>query len=89
MKFYLADTDLAQLAKEIRRAFADSPPVGYLPGKTVFRDFVMTKLQCSMLEAEEIVDTMALRGFLRYQGATSSQIDGLLPWDIETTPNPT
>ena len=88
MMFCPEEIDLAQIAAEMRLAFGEGPPAGYLPGKTTFRDFVMTKLGCSSLEAEQLVDTMIARGFLRYESTTSSQMEALAPWDIETKPSP-
>lgn len=59
--------DLSWLAREISARLSGDPAVGYVVGKTRLRDAVVEKLGCSELEAEELVDTMALRGFLRFE----------------------
>jgi hypothetical protein len=46
-------------------------------GRTLLRDQVVGKLNCSMLEAEQLVDTLISRGFVR-QGALSDGREGLL-----------
>jgi hypothetical protein len=47
---------------------------------------VVSKFNCSQLEAEQLVDTMKSRGFLRYDGATSTGIDDMRSWTINCTP---
>lgn len=84
MSVNFEEMDLAGIASDLRRSFGDRPPTGYLPGKTAFRDAIMNKRDCSALEAEQIVDTMVARGFLRYQGSPSGAIDGSQPWTIDT-----
>ena len=86
MPFRPEETDLAQLATELMSIFAGKPPRGYLPGRTVLRDEVASRLTCSQLEAEQIVDTMKSRGFLRYEGAVSTEIDDMRPWTINCMP---
>jgi hypothetical protein len=81
------DIDLAEVAASLQDQFRNQLPVGYIPGKTKIRDAVMSKLGCSALEAERIVDTMSMRGFLRYGGTPSGALDGPLPWLIETKPS--
>ena len=85
--FRAEDTDLAEVAASLQHQFRNQPPVGYLPGKTKIRDAIMSKLGCSALEAERIVDTMSMRGFLRYGGTPTGALDGPLPWVIETKPS--
>jgi hypothetical protein len=86
MAFHSEETDLGRVAKELANVFEGGPPKGYLPGRTALRDAVVSKLACSQLEAEQIVDTMISRGFLRYEGAASTEIDDLQPWSIHPTP---
>jgi len=62
--------------------FGPAAPVGYLPGRTALRDAVVDHLECSQLQAEEVVDTMIVQGFLRYEGAPASEIDDLRPWSV-------
>ncbi len=39
----------------------------YLGGKTVFRDFIYENLVCSLLKAEEVVDTLERQGRIKFQ----------------------
>ena len=86
MTFVPEETDLAQLASDLRRIFADKPPIGYLPGKTALRDAVVSSLRCSQLDAELVVDTMISGGYLRYSGDPAGEIDDLRPWSISGAP---
>lgn len=71
------EIDLLRLSEGLKRDFAHDPPVGYLRGKTALRDRVANRLGCSELEAEELVDTLESRGFLRFDGdpTARSQVD--------------
>lgn len=82
MDFEPEEVDLEDLAEKLDQAFGSVPPIGYLPGRTVLRDAVVDQLCCSQLQAEEVVDTMVDRGFLRYQGPTADGVDDLEPWRI-------
>jgi len=86
MPFRVEHTDLAQLARKLRRVFADGPPTGYLLGRTIVRDAIVLELECSQLEAERVVDTMVVRGFLRYPCAPD-RIDNPVAWTISPVPN--
>jgi hypothetical protein len=68
--------NLARLleAKVLRR--------GYLSGKTVLRDAVMSLLACSELEAEQIVDTLEARGFVRFREEPGAPDEGA--WLLRT-----
>jgi hypothetical protein len=83
MFFEPEDIDLAALGGELRRLFGNDPPRGYLPGRTALRDATARLLGCSDLQAEEIVDTMVARGFLRYEGASAEEVDDLGPWSVQ------
>jgi hypothetical protein len=74
------DVDLAELTGTLRTRFGGSGPVGYLDGRTVLRDAVAEELVCSTLEAEEIVDTLVARGFVRYDGDPSAALDAGRGW---------
>lgn len=76
------EVDLAQVAAMLRERFEGSPPVGYVPGRTALRDAVSERLGCSSAEAERLVDTMASRGFLRFQGDPTSTADSDEIWVI-------
>lgn len=78
--------DLAQLAEELRRFFWSDPPDGYLRGKTAFREAIMQRLGCSAIEAEELVETMELQGFLRFSGDPNRRSVADAPWQIDSSP---
>ena len=62
--------DLAELARMIQRHIPQGePPVGYLRGRSYFRDVIAHALHCSDYEAEELVDIAAL------DTAISSRLD--------------
>lgn len=70
--------DLALLAAEISAIFGGVSPEGYLSGRTALRDAVAERLGCSDTTAENIVETMISRGFVRFEGdptSTSSEDD--------------
>lgn len=62
-RFDPEEIDLAAVARELR-ATLGAPIEGAIVGRTVVRDAVAQQLQCSLLEAEQLVDTMIGRGFL-------------------------
>jgi hypothetical protein len=66
-KLYPEDVDLADLAHALQAECAGGL-AGYLEGRTLLRDRVMSTLGSSELEAEELIDTMVSRGFLRFSG---------------------
>lgn len=78
------DFDLPSLADLIRRHIpANEPPVGYLRGRSYFRDVVREALNVSDLEAEELVDTLELRGYLRFRGDPSERSQAESRWDVD------
>ena len=74
--------DLAELSNELRAACGHCIE-DVVVGRTVLRDEVASRLDCSMLEAEQLVDTLIARGFVR-QGALGDGREGLL---IEGAPS--
>lgn len=76
MKLDPEEVDLAELAYALRSAFPFEPPEGFLEGRTVLRDAVRDRLDCSELEAEEVVDTMVSQGFLRFTGNSRGAFEG-------------
>jgi hypothetical protein len=82
VRFSVEDVDLAELTASLRARFAGAPPAGYLDGRTVLRDAVVEQLECSTLEAEEIVDTLVARGFVRYQGDPAAALDDGRGWSL-------
>lgn len=77
------DIDLARLARDLREELGRQAPEGYLRGKTALREAVIARLRCSALEAEELVDTMELRGFLRFEGDPSSRSQADATWSVD------
>lgn len=81
MKRFAPDSvDLARLARHLNESF-HSAPVGAIVGRTQLRDEVARDLKCSLLEAEQIVDTMVARGFL----SERRDPDGMVHWTIRHT----
>jgi hypothetical protein len=77
------DIDLARLARELLQDLGHHAAEGYLRGKTELRDLVVRRLGCSALEAEELVDTMELRGFLRFDGDPSTRSQADSAWTVD------
>ena len=67
-KLYPEDVDLADLALSLQSELPGGAVAGYLEGRTALRDYVIDALGSSELEAEELIDTMVSRGFLRFSG---------------------
>jgi hypothetical protein len=80
-----SDVDLASLASRLQQR-DNTPPVGYVPGKTMLRDQVIDELDCSIETAETLVDALEARGFVRFTGS-SRQLE-LEPSAWEIVPNP-
>jgi hypothetical protein len=79
----LESIDLAELTETIRRHVPpNDPPVGYLRGRSYFRDVVAQALKCSDVEAEQLVDTLELNGFLRFLGDPSERSVADSRWQI-------
>lgn len=63
----LEGIDLAGVARTLRERFGGGLlDEDYLDGRTRIRDAIAEALDCSALEAEEIVDTMESREYLRF-----------------------
>jgi hypothetical protein len=76
--------DLKQLAETIRRHVPpNDPPVGWLRGRSYFRDVVAHELGCSDLEAEQLVDTLEANGYLRFEGNPSERSVADSRWDLD------
>jgi hypothetical protein len=71
--------DLAELARLLRPHEAEL--VGELDGRSVMRDLVAAHLECSMLEAEELVDTLVVQGYARLV----RDPEGLEGWRLKTS----
>jgi hypothetical protein len=78
------DLDLKALAEELREKLRHTPPLGYLRGKSLIRDLLVKDHRLSELEAEELVDTMEMRGYLHYLGDPRERSHASdTPWEIE------
>lgn len=53
-----------ELTYALARMFSSRPPTGFIVGRTLVRDTVADLLDCSQREADEVVDTLILRGRL-------------------------
>jgi hypothetical protein len=82
VRICIEDVDLAELTAALHSRFAGAPPTGYLDGRTAMRDAVAEKLDCSALAAEEIVDTLATHGFIRYEGSPTAALDDGRRWSF-------
>lgn len=76
------DLDLRLLTTELKHRLAPGEPVGYLRGKSLMRDLLVEMKGFSEYEAEELVDTLEGRGFLRFLGDPSERSVADAPWEI-------
>ena len=76
------DLDLRQLTSELKAKLGPGEPVGYLRGKALMRDLLVDTRRFSELEAEELIDTLELRGFLRFLGDPSERSVADSHWEI-------
>jgi hypothetical protein len=77
------DIDLEELARTIRRLIPPGePPVGYLRGRSYFRDLIAQELRCSEMEAEELVDTLEMNRYLHFEGDPSERSVADSRWEI-------
>jgi competence protein ComEC len=80
----IEDVDLMELAERLRRHIPEGePPVGYLRGRSYFRDVLVHELGCSELEAENLVDTLEMNGYLKFAGDPSVRSQAESRWDID------
>lgn len=71
------EIDLNDPRGRLAECFGELPPAGYVPGKTALRAAVVKILQCSALEAEQLVDTLETRRLIGYEGDPSDEVDDL------------
>ena len=76
------DLDLRQLTAELKHRLAPGEPVGYLRGKSLMRDMLVEMRGFSEYEAEELVDTLEARGFLRFLGDPAERSIADAQWEI-------
>ncbi|OFX21474.1 MAG: hypothetical protein A2V77_04955 [Anaeromyxobacter sp. RBG_16_69_14] len=79
------EIDLEEFTRKLRGLIPPGePPVGYLRGRSYFRDLVAHELHVSDMEAEELVDTLEMNGYLHFQGNPSERSVADSRWDIHT-----
>ncbi|MBU8898279.1 hypothetical protein DRW03_01075 [Corallococcus sp. H22C18031201] len=78
----LEDIDLRQLTADLKALLPPGEPIGYLRGKSFMRNLLVEAKGFSALEAEELVDTLELRGFLRFLGDPSERSVADAPWEL-------
>jgi hypothetical protein len=79
----IEDIDLEEVARLIQRHIpAGEPPVGYLRGRSYFRDVLVYALRCSDFEAEQLVDTLEMNGYLHFTGDPSERSVADSRWEI-------
>ncbi|HMA94305.1 MAG TPA: hypothetical protein VKP30_16550 [Polyangiaceae bacterium] len=78
----LDSIDLKAVSNRLAHEVSGSLMEGYLEGKTAFRDQLVVALECSELEAEQLVDTLIAQGFLYFERA----LDGTGEWQVRSDP---
>lgn len=79
----MESVDLAALAQKIRDHIPQGePPVGYLRGRNYFRDVIALELQCSDVDAEKLVDTLEMNGYLQFEGDPSQRSHADSRWSV-------
>ncbi len=76
------DLDLRQLTTDLKHMLAPGEPVGYLRGKALMRNLLVEMKGFSALEAEELIDTLEARGFLRFLGDPTERSVADAHWEI-------
>ncbi len=80
----MEDVDLRDVAERLRRHIPEGePPVGYLRGRSYFRDVLVAELGCSEFDAETLVDTLEMNGYLRFMGDPSVRSHAESRWEID------
>lgn len=68
------EIDLLALTRRLAADLgSEAVPGGYLEGKTGVRSLLVKYFDCSELEAEQVVDTLVARGFMRFRTAAESE----------------
>lgn len=66
MQIAVDEIDLEALTAALRARYGQHLHASYLRGKTVMRDAIRAQLGCSDYEAEELVETLELLGYVRF-----------------------
>jgi hypothetical protein len=77
------DIDLKLLAEELKAKLGPGEPIGYLRGKSLMRDVLVHERGYSELEAEELIDTLEIQGFLHFLGDPTERSQAESHWEIE------
>ena len=79
----IENIDLSELARMLQGHIPPGePPVGYLRGRSYFRDVIAHELRCSEMEAEQLVDTLEMNGYLHFEGDPAKRSVADSRWDI-------
>ena len=78
--------DLEQITKQVIAILGPVEPKVYLRGKSQMRDAVVQGTGLSQLEAEELIDTLELRGYLKFLGDPSERSEADSRWEISPRP---
>ncbi len=78
----LDEIDLQKLTEELREKLKPGEPNGYLRGKSLMRDLLVRDRGLSELEAEELVDTLELQGYLHFLGDRAERSHAEAHWKI-------
>jgi hypothetical protein len=82
-KMDIDEVDLDELAGLIRQRIPPGePPVGYLRGRSYFRDLIVHELHCSEMEAENLVDTLEMNGYLHFDGDPAERSVADSRWEV-------
>jgi len=76
------DMDLGRVTEEIHGVLRNHEPVGYLRGKALMRDVLAQRRGLSELEAEELIDTLEMRGYLHFLGDPAERSEAESHWNF-------
>lgn len=77
------DIDLQQVTEELRAALGPGEPIGYLRGKALMRDVLVQQKGFSLLEAEELIDTLEMQGYLQFLGDPAERSVADSHWELQ------
>jgi len=75
------EIDLQALVEELR-VMLPGGPVGYLRGKSLMRDALVDHKKISLMEAEDLIDTLESNGYLHFLGDPTQRSVADSPWEI-------
>ena len=78
------ELDLAWLSEAVANRVSPHLMQEFIEGKTAIRDGVAEELDCSMMVAEQVVETMISRGMLRFVGDPKKAADTHGTWTLRT-----